>query len=230
LTVALVRFAVLCLVLGGCGGGSSADRARASPHLPIRSTDVQAPASHQRAAAFPTVSPALLARATRAGLVASRPKSLRDACAHVAARTVFKVLCPALIPPGALYVNFAEGILRSSDLSEGYLISFASPAIRPDRSTPGHWTLSGGSANAMIVLLQTHGGPGAPEPTTQRIEINGVHATLFRVPAFDVFHGMYGGHVVIQWQDGSTTMQVSAHGESNEWFTMLLATMLLATP
>jgi hypothetical protein len=106
------------------------------------------------------------------------------------------------------------------------MMSFESPAIAEHQS-PGHWTIASGTADAMAAFLRPGPGADAKAPRPHRITVEGRPATEFVIPPFNQFHGIYGGHVVIQWSRGGQVVQVSAHGRWNKWMAFLLARVLI---
>jgi hypothetical protein len=100
--------------------------------------------------------------------------------------------------------------------------------VRPSHSAPGHWTIAEGAPEALRALLHPPGyDPGRGPITQRRLRIEHTSATLWSMPSFRSFHGIYGGHEVIVWQCAGREYQVSMHGQRNRERVLLIATALI---
>lgn len=166
-------------------------------------------------------------RGTPLNLTSALPRSVRRACATAAAKSSGIVYCPPLVPTGATLVEGVNGIIRSRDFRAGFVANFLSRSVRPSRSTPGHWTLAEGKPQTLRTLLHpTDYDPRDGSITRRQLAIADTSATLWLMPSFRVFHGIYGGHAVVTWQCAGREYQVSMHGHNNTHRAILMATAL----
>jgi len=170
---------------------------------------------------------ALRRRGAPLNLTSALPRSVKGACATAAAKSQAVVYCPPLVPTGRTLVNGVNGILRSRDFRAGFVANFTSHSVQPSRSEPGHWTLAEGEPETLRTLLYPPSYNSRDGSITQRqIRIDRTSATLWLMPPFGVFHGIYGGHAVVTWRCAGREYQVSMHGHNNAQRTVLIATSL----
>jgi hypothetical protein len=186
-----------------------------------------APAPAERTPTYPDVPADMAGELEAVGLEERRPAVVRKACARLARGTTWTVVCPPVVPAGRIMVNFAGGVAGTSrDLSRGYMLSMNSSSIRrPQDKDPGHWTVARGDAAAMREQLSAF---GRSRPRSERrTSIAGRQVEVFRMPSFREFPGIYGGHVVLQWRDGTGVMQASVHGSHDDRLVWTLAEVLI---
>jgi hypothetical protein len=167
------------------------------------------------------------------GLTARVPAPVRAACARLAreeARQGLKriVFCPPLVPSAVPQVIQSVGAADGNSVSAkhlrtGYLVSSFSPAAG-SRDGGGHWTFAAGRGGVLRVWVFPPA-PLAPEgqrrlrplrPRESQARVGGRAVTIYQMPLHGQGDGgLYDGHVVVQWQIGATTFQVSMHGYEN---------------
>jgi hypothetical protein len=213
----------------GCGGHSARSRPAGSGGGEHRSVTI-APQPATRTvdkAIARRPDAALRRRGASLNLTSALPGSVRRACATAAAKTGTLVYCPPLVPMGRTVVTGVDGITTSRDFQSGFVANFLSPSVSPSRATPGHWTIAEGDPYALRTLLRPLDYDPRQSPTTRRpLQTAGIPATLWLMPPFGVFHGIYGGHAVVAWRCADREYQVSMHGHSNTQRTILIATAL----
>lgn len=157
-------------------------------------------------------------------MVVHRPANLRRLCGLLPQQTRWPVRCPPVVPRGKIDVLNRYGILRSKDLSRGYLVNAESRSIRPPGlNAPGHWTYAVG-APASLTQLTKGGRRSVPARQIGTMTLSGhLRAKVYQFPPFGQFLGMYGGHAAVVWKEGNTAFQVTAHGASNLAVAKLLA-------
>ena len=170
---------------------------------------------------------ALRRRGAPLNLTSALPRSVKRACETAAAKSQAVVYCPPLVPTGRTLVDGVDGILRSRDFRAGFVANFESHSVQPSRSAPGHWTLAEGEPETLRPLLHPPDyDPRDGSITRRPLRIDRTSATLWLMPPFRVFHGIYGGHAFVTWQCAGREYQVSMHGHNNAQRTIIIATSL----
>jgi hypothetical protein len=141
---------------------------------------------------------------------------------------VVPVYCPPVVPAGRTISDGTTGVM-TQDFASGFFSNFESSSIRPTRTTPGHWSVAEGEPAALRRLLKPATAQGEKPPRIRhtKIRVAGRSATLWLMPSFRVFHGVYGGHVVLAWRCGARAYQASAHGHRNRGVVRLIAEGLI---
>ncbi len=166
-------------------------------------------------------------RAAPLNLTSELPRSVQRACATAAAKSRAVVYCPPLVPTGQTLIAGVNGITRSRDFRSGFVANFDSRSVRSSRADPGHWTIAEGDPKALRGLLHPRDyDPQQAATKRQPLRIGRTSATLWLMPSFRIFHGIYGGHAVVTWQCAGREYHVSMHGHSNTQRAILVATAL----
>jgi hypothetical protein len=153
---------------------------------------------------------------------------IRRACRKAAKAAAATVYCPPLTPLGPVQVLGVDGLRRSRDFRDGLILNFASRSV--DSSTqPGHWTYAQGRPAALGLLLRPLDyDPAIAAAVTTNTAMGGLPVTIELMPSIRVFHGVYGGHVVVSWNCRDTAYQLSMHGHDNRKRTLAMADAVIA--
>jgi hypothetical protein len=113
------------------------------------------------------------------------------------------------------------GLAPTEDVAAGYSIDALSHGL--PNADGGHWVFAAGSASVLRVNIyppladtqvgETPNTPGRPLRTTS-VRLARRSAVEYLMPGYPA-GGDYAGHVVVQWEQGGTTYQVSLHGYAN---------------
>jgi hypothetical protein len=170
---------------------------------------------------------ALASRATARDLTTKVPRTVRASCAELAVRasrqgTPRPVFCPPLVPDVETEVELAGGVETFARLDAGYVVGFWSPVT----GLGAHWTISAGAGVPQRHYLQPNATSPADRPPASRMQLQGVTVNVYRVPARAP--GFYSGHVVFEWQVGSTVFHLTMHGHRYLPQARLMAAALVA--
>jgi hypothetical protein len=162
------------------------------------------------------------------GLGPTTQPAIRRACRKAAKAAAATVYCPPLTPLGPAQVLGVNGLRRARDFRDGLILNFASRSVNSS-TQPGHWSYAQGRPAALVLLLRSadHDPPIAA-PVMSDTAIGDVPVTVDLMPSFRVFHGVYGGHVVVAWTCRGTAYQLSMHGHGNRARTLAMADAVIA--
>jgi hypothetical protein len=216
-----LAFAAVCVGVAGCGARAG------GPTTAATATSVRPPIATTGQVISRRPSAELRRRGAALSLTSARPRAVTRACATAAAKSRTVVYCPPLVPTGRTLLVGVDGALRSRDFRSGFVANFQSDSVRPSGSAPGHWTIAEGDPRTLRSLLYPPNyDPRAGSIEHRPLRIGGTSATLWLMPSFRTFHGIYGGHTAVSWQCEGREYHVSMHGHTNRARAVLIATAL----
>ena len=189
----LLALAALIVGVAGCGGRAAHPQTTVTGNGAQRSGTATLPPATATAVILRRPTTELRRRGAQLSLTSSVPRSVRRSCARAAAESRTVIYCPPLVPTGRTLIAGVDGVLRSRDFRSGFVTNFQSQSVKVTRSAPGHWTIAEGDPLALRGLLHppdydSHAGSIRQRP----LRIGHTSATLWLMPAFGIFHGVYG--------------------------------------
>lgn len=147
------------------------------------------------------------------------PASLETACRRAASKLDGTLVCPPRVPRGRLRIDGAGSLNKTSVRRRlGYLLDLRSPSL--SGAEGGHWTVAGGTDPSLASLTRD-------ALTRERAHLAGQPVEVLLMRPYDQGGGLYGDHVVVEWESDGITQQVSVHGARHRRVALAVAEAMI---